>query len=244
CNVPVTFHCARQSPTPTTTIATVDGASFSDNGTVSSESPDHTISVKVTNASGLTTELGPIPFSIDLHSPVITLTESGAPFVDAMKFARNVLPVVTVTDNQTANPERHLFVDGLEFSIGDAITSEKIDHTISVSAIDKAGNSASIGPFHFVLDKTKPVVTLTDGDRKAFAPDGSSLFNHPVTLIVTVTDITEAPPTATLKGAPFALGTGVKQADGSVVYTSAPIAADDLYAVSVAATDAVNVTTD
>jgi RHS repeat-associated protein len=242
--VPVKFHFDIQSPTPTTTIASVDGAPFSDNGTVSTESATHTISVKVTNASGLSTELGPIPFSIDLHAPVITLTENGVPFADAMKFARNVLPVVTVTDNQTANPQRHLFVDGLEFTIGDSITSENADHTISVTAVDAAGNSASVGPFHFILDKTKPVVTLTDGDAKAFAADGSSLFNHPVSLIVTVTDITEAKPSLIVKGAPFALGAGVKQANGSVVYKSSPISADDIYPVSVTATDAVNLTSD
>jgi RHS repeat-associated protein len=244
-NKPVKFTFDIHAATATTTAAKVDGTrTIVDGDTVSDEKPDHTIYVKVTNAAGLFTELGPFPFSIDLTPPVISLTENGSDFAGQTKFARDVQPKVTVTDNQTANPETHLFVDGLEYPLGAAITAERADHTISVTAVDLAGNSAKLGPFSFILDKSKPVVTLTDGAGKPFAADGSSLFKDPVRLRVTVADITDAPPALLLKGTALPLGTGVKQTDGSYVYTSAAIAADDIYTVSVTATDAVGLTSD
>src|SRR5437762_4378932 len=180
----------------------------------------------------------PLDFTIDVTRPVVTLTESGNAFTDGLKFNRDVNPVVTATDNLSASPDKILLVDGKPFPLGTPITEEKADHTIAASATDKAGNSASVGPFHFILDKTKPVVTITDGDDKPFA--ANALFNHPVIAKVRVVDLTNVTIAATLKGQPFAFGAGVKQSDSSVVFTSSAVSNDGVgYDVSVIATDEV-----
>src|SRR5205085_8668165 len=133
----------------------------------------------------------------------------------------------------TTVPKRTLLVDGRDYPLDQPIASESADHTIQASAIDDAGNVASIGPFHFILDKTRPLVTVTDGDGKPFAAD--ALFAHSVQLRVTVVDVTNAPPVA--NGVTF--GTGTKQADGSVVYVSQPISVDGVYDIAIVATDVV-----
>jgi len=237
--VPVAFTLNVVDPTPTTQTIRIDGAAYTAGTPVTSEAK-HTIDVSVVNSAGGTTALGPFSFTIDLTPPAVSLTESGAPFTDGMKFSRDVNPVVTATDNFTQNPTITLLVDGRAYTIGSPITSESADHTIAASAVDAAGNSFSVGPFHFVLDKTPPVVTVTD-DAGNSVP-ANALINHSVTLLVKVVDVTAAPATATLNGAPFDLGSGTKQADGSVVYKGV-ISGDNGYSFVASATDVVGHTT-
>ena len=236
-NGPVAFTAEIQSATPTATVATIDDQPFTMANSVAAEGR-HTIKVVVTNAAHLSTTVGPFGFTIDLSKPVVTLTESGQPIVDGMKFTRDVLPVVTATDNLTEHPARLLIVDGNPFPLDSAITEEKAEHTISATATDDGGNAATVGPFRFVLDKTKPIVTIVDAESgKAFGVD--ALFARAVRLKVKVVDVTATTVVATLNGAAFDLGPPAAQPDGSVVYTSAPTAADGHYTVSVVATDVV-----
>ncbi|MEA2572468.1 MAG: hypothetical protein QOI24_4469 [Acidobacteriota bacterium] len=236
--VPVAFTATMTDPTPTSYVATVDNHDYHLGDTIAGED-HHTITLRVTNAAHLETLVGPHPFTIDLHPPAVTLSEGGAPFEAGKKFTRDVVPVVAATDNFTAAPRRTLLVDGHDYPLDQPIASESADHTIEAIATDDAGNSASVGPFHFVLDKTKPIVTVTDGDNKPFAA-GNALFAHAVQLRVTVIDVTNAPPVAA--GVTFDAGT--RQSDGSVVYLSQPIGADGVYDIAIVATDVVGLAND
>jgi RHS repeat-associated protein len=234
---PVAFTATMTDPTPTSYVATVDNHDYHLGDTIAGED-HHTITLRVTNAAHLEAIVGPHPFTIDLHPPAVTLSEGGAPFEAGKKFTRDVVPIVAATDNFTTAPRRTLLVDGHDYPLDQPIASESADHTIEAIAVDDAGNSASVGPFHFVLDKTKPLVTVTDGDKQPFAAD--ALFAHAVQLRVTVIDVTSAPPVAA--GVTFDAGT--RQTDGSVVYLSQPISADDTYDIAIVATDVVGLAND
>jgi len=222
-NAAVTFTADVNDTTPTTEVATLDGQHYTLGTPYNVEGP-HTIQTVVTNAAGLSTTVGPSPFTIDLTPPTITLTESGQPFTSGLKFNRDVNPVVTASDNLTSSPERELFLNGIPFPLDTPITEENADHVISAKATDAGGNSASVGPFHFLLDKTKPVVTIVeDASGQPFEPD--ALFARAVRVRVTVTDMTATTVAATLNGAPFD--------------PSSPVTADGTYTVSVVATDEV-----
>ena len=227
-NKPVTFTVAVTSATPTTKAATIDDQSYTLGNAYGTEGP-HTIKVVVTNSTGLSTTVGPYPFVIDLTRPTVGLTESGEPFRDGLKFARDVNPVVTAGDNLAAAPKRELFVDGNLYPLDTPISEEKVEHTISATATDDGGNTASVGPFRFMLDKTRPVVTIVEAvSGKAFTTD--ALFNRAVSVKITVADMTKTTLVATVDGAPLSVGP-----DG----VSAPISGDRLHTVSAVATDEV-----
>jgi hypothetical protein len=234
---PVAFTATMTDPTPTSYVATVDGHDYHLGDTISGEE-HHTVTLRVTNAANLQTVVGPHPFTIDLHAASVTLSEGGTPFESGKTFTRDVVPVVAATDNFTSAPRRTLLVDGHDYPLDEPIASESADHTIEAIAVDDAGNSASVGPFHFVLDKTKPIVTVTDGYGMPFAAD--ALFAHSVQLRVTVVDVTSAPPLA----AGVTFDSGTPQPNGSIVYVSQPITADDVYDIVIVATDVVGLAND
>jgi RHS repeat-associated protein len=157
-NAPVVFTV--QADSGARIDATVDGEPYTPGRPVADEKRDHGIKVVVTSATGATVTLGPYRFAIDLTRPVIALTIGGQPFVEGMLFNHDVLPVVTVTDNFTATPRQTLAIDGHDFPIGTPVIEEGLDHSIRVTATDDAGNIASLGPFHFGIDKTPPVITF------------------------------------------------------------------------------------
>ncbi|HEV8660167.1 MAG TPA: Ig-like domain-containing protein, partial [Thermoanaerobaculia bacterium] len=197
----------------------------------------HTVQVVVTNVGNFTTTVGPFNFYIDTVPPTIAMTESGQPFPDGFKFNRDVLPIVTATDALTPNPAIVVTLDGKPYPTNTPITEEKVDHVISATATDNGGNSASVGPFHFTLDKTKPVVTIVNAAPGK--PLCDALFNAAVSVKVTVVDISQTTVTATLDGAPFDLGAPATQPDGSVVYT-ATIGSEGAHTLNVTATDQIN----
>ncbi|HWS71099.1 MAG TPA: hypothetical protein VN605_03250, partial [Thermoanaerobaculia bacterium] len=234
---PVRFTLDIHSATPPTTDIRVDGAAYTLNTPIASQQ-QHTVQVTVTNAAQIPTSIGPSTFSVDTTFPVVTLTEGGTPFVNGRPFNRDVVPVVTATDNLTTSPTITLLVDGIAAEPGATITAEKAEHTIAATAVDDAGNSTTAGPFTFVLDKTRPVVTIVDAATNApFAAD--ALFRVPVTVKVLVTDLTTPTLQATLDGAAISFGTPTKRSDGTFVFTSAAIATEQLHKLSVVATDAV-----
>ncbi len=220
---PVAFTIETTAITATTSVATVDDQPYT-LGTALSAEGAHSIKVVVTDAVGLSTTVGPSSFTLDLTPPSVTLTESGEPLRDGMKFNRDVRPVVAATDNLTAAPARALTLDGHDFPLDTAISEESADHVLSAKATDDAGNSRSIGPFHFVLDKTKPVVAIVDEATGKPLGEGA-LFAHPVRVKIVVTDLTATMIAATLDGAPFDPANS--------------ITADGTHTVSAVATDAV-----
>jgi RHS repeat-associated protein len=224
----VTFTVDARDTTPTETVATIDDQPFTPGQPYGSEGR-HTIKVVVTNAAGLSTTVGPYPFTVDLTNPTVSLTENGEPFRDGMKFNRDVHPVVTAADNLTADPIRELTLDGRSYPLALPISEERTDHVIIATATDAGGNTATAGPFRFLIDKTRPVVTITeDQSGKAFPAD--ALFARPVKVKVTVADLTPTTLAATLNGQPFDVNT--------------PVTADGSYTLTVIATDAVGWTSD
>src|SRR5207244_1081755 len=157
------------------------------------------------------------------------------------KFNRDVLPIVTATDALTAHPVIVVTLDGRPYPANTAITEEKADHVISATATDDGGNIASVGPFHFLLDKTRPVVTIVNAATGL--PFCGGLLNAAIRPKVIVADISPTTVTATLDGAPFDLGAPQTQADSTVIYTPAPIAGEGAHTFSVVATDPVNAPT-
>jgi RHS repeat-associated protein len=237
----VHFTVLVHDSTATTSIFTVDGAPYTAGAAVSGEG-GHSVKVVVTNAAGTASVVGPFPFVIDTVAPAISMTESGQPFADGSKFSRDVNPLVTATDALTAHPEIVVTLDGRAYPVNAPVTEEKADHVISATATDDGGNSSSIGPFHFVLDKSAPVVTVTDA-RTGNPFPADALFNAGVSMKVTVADITKTTIVATLDGAPFDLGAPATQS-GLVVYTPAPVSAEGAHMLSVVATDEVGLHND
>ena len=224
-NKAVSFDLVIRSATPTTTTFTIDGSAYVLKTPMTAEGR-HSLHVVVKNAAGLTTEIPASAFTIDLTKPVISLTVGGQPFANGMKFKADVKPLFTATDNLSASPERRLFVDGKAVDPDATISDESVAHTISAEAEDDGGNVATVGPFSFVLDKSKPVVVINTPDK--------DLYNVPVTVSVTVTDITATTTSATLTkdGAPVSFD------------LSTPVSADGAYVLTVTATDALGWTSD
>jgi RHS repeat-associated protein len=214
----VTLTAEIIDPTPTTYTALLDGQPYTLGNAIPLEGL-HTFTITVKNGAELETTVGPVTFTVDTTQPVVELSESGTPFGDGMKFNRNVLPQLAARDNLTATPEVTLFVDGREYTIGASIVEERAEHTISATATDDAGHVATIGPFRFMLDKTRPVVTIVSPAE----PD--ALFAKPVLVEVEVQDLTPTDVTATI--------------GGQVVDITQPIALNGTHQLSVVATDAV-----
>jgi RHS repeat-associated protein len=236
-NTAVAFTVTVHDTLPTTTTITVDGHAYTQGTPVTGDGL-HTVQVVVTNSANLSTTVGPFNFTIDTAAPTITMTESGQPFQNGAKFTRDVLPIVTATDALTTNPAIVVTLDGTPYPVNTAINEEKADHVISATATDGGGNIGSVGPFHFMLDKSKPVVTIVNAATgQPFPPD--ALFNVPVAVKVTVVDITHTTVAATLDGAAFSLGAPSAQPDGSVVYAPPAISAQGAHTLSVVATDEV-----
>ena len=241
-NTAVRFTAVVHDPTPTTKVFTVDNNPYTENSPVTGDGA-HTVKVVVTNAAQLSSTVGPFNFLIDTTPPSITMTESGQPFPDNAKFTRDVAPIVTATDNLTPNPAIVVTLDGTTYPTNAPVTEEKREHVINATATDNGGNSASVGPFHFMLDKTKPVVTIVNAATGQPFP-GSALFNTAVSVKVTVDDITHTTDVATLDGNAFNLGPPATQPDGSIVYTPAAISTEGNHTLSVVATDEVGLSND
>ncbi|HXG59336.1 MAG TPA: Ig-like domain-containing protein, partial [Thermoanaerobaculia bacterium] len=238
-NKAVAFTLKIIDTTATSTVLTLDEQPY-EQGTSVTAAGKHTLKAVVTNAVELSTTVT-IPFVVDYNAPSLTLTESNQPFTDAMKFARDITPVATATDDFTEKPQIVLLIDGREHTSGQPFAEEKAEHTIEVSATDLAGNKATAGPFRFALDKTRPVVTITDNDGNPFAPD--ALFNRPVVVKVRVADVTDVTLEGKSSGQPLPFGSPQRQSDGSVVFTTT-VTTDAKHEISAVATDLLGHTND
>jgi hypothetical protein len=139
---PVVITAEIIDPTPTTHSSTLDGASYL-LGTEIAGQGSHTFSITARNAAGFETKLGPLAFSIDLEPPSITVTESGQPFVDGAKFGRDVLPVVSTTDNLAATPTKILTLNGVEYPLETPITRSSRRPPTTAATRRLPGRSAS-----------------------------------------------------------------------------------------------------
>ncbi|HEX6639620.1 MAG TPA: Ig-like domain-containing protein, partial [Thermoanaerobaculia bacterium] len=203
--------------TETVTEATLDGQQFN-SGTLIATEGAHTLAGKVTDELGLFTPILPISFIIDKTAPVVVITESGAPFADHSLLNHDAVPQPSITDITAVTISATL--DGAAYVFGTPIATEGA-HTLEGSFTDAAGWTTQIAPIHFVIDKTAPVVAITDGG----APLVSGLeVGRSVVPVITVTDISTFTVVATLDGAAFASGSEV--------------AADGVHTLAVTVTDA------
>src|SRR5258708_33469443 len=92
-------------------------------------------------------------------------------------------------------------LDGADYTTLASISTDGT-HTVSVHALDAAGNTAD-GQVSILIDKTPPVVAFYENGTK-LDPTTLQKFNHLPAIEIKVTDAQTAPSyTATLDGAPY-----------------------------------------
>ncbi|MBL8955104.1 MAG: hypothetical protein JNK82_30285, partial [Myxococcaceae bacterium] len=130
---PRTITFSATDGTAVTVTATLDGAPFTSGSSVAGDGP-HVLVVSASDAAGNAAQRT-VQFRIDGTPPVITITG-----VTPGATGTNFTPVINVADATTTTVTATL--DGIAFSSGTAVTSPG-PHTLHVSAIDAAGNTAS-----------------------------------------------------------------------------------------------------
>jgi RHS repeat-associated protein len=194
-----------EAATTWTSDAKIDGSAYTLGTPYGVEGRNHKLVVVVTTAAGNSTPVE-IEFEIDKTKPTIRLLANGAPMADGQAFKADFTPVVEAADNLTDPPTVVITLDGQTLEAGTVISEEKKTHTISATATDRAGNSASAGPFTFSLDKSDPTVTvMVDGK----ALENGALFKAPITPLIKADDLTSAEITATLDGSSYTLDTPI-----------------------------------
>lgn len=153
--------------TPRTILPTIDGQPYTAGSLYTLESSldhPHVIAGRVTTASGLEGAIGPMPFVLDKTPPAVTVKNRTADFPPSGHFFNaDVVPVAACEDTITRCTVS-LTLDGAAWTNNTAVTDEKPNHgsyVLAVTATDEAGNSKSLDPIEFVIDKTPPVVTFT-----------------------------------------------------------------------------------
>ena len=118
----------------------------------------------------------------------------------------------TVLDNLTAQPEVHYFLNGSEISspYPFAITGANTPYSVSVYAVDEAGNSAT-GSFNvYVQDTTPPEILSVAGNITVTAPDTNGAYIDAPLELATLFDIVDSAPSSyasTSLNAVFPIGT-------------------------------------
>jgi RHS repeat-associated protein len=157
-DVTVTFN-VDQGVSQRTVSATLDGAAYTPGTPITSERV-HTIAGTVTSAAGLSSPIPATVFTIDKTKPTVKLKNRDQDFPPSgFYFNSDVVPVVACTDNLTHCTPK-LVLDGNEVKNNDPITAEGA-HTLTVSGTDEAGNTTTLDPVAFTIDKTPPAVTVT-----------------------------------------------------------------------------------
>ncbi|MEA2238631.1 MAG: hypothetical protein QOC81_3355 [Thermoanaerobaculia bacterium] len=161
---------------------------------------------------------------VDQNPPVVTLKANASAFTDGTIFDTDVTLTADVTD--ISSTTRTATLDNVSTPLPASVAGEA-QHHVSVTVIDQVGWSATVSE-SFIVDKSAPVVTITANGNPLAA---GAIFNAPVTLGWTVTDLTYDPAqvSATLDGAAIAAG--------------ALVSADAIHTVIVSATDKAHHTT-
>ncbi|HEX8170970.1 MAG TPA: Ig-like domain-containing protein [Thermoanaerobaculia bacterium] len=156
--------------TATTVTATLNGQRFESGSEITADGA-YTLAGNVADGAGRSTPIGPIAFTIDTTAPTGVFVEGdNKPFPDGKTLnVEAIRASVKITD---ANPlPAKILLDGAEYAEGTPITLEDA-HTLTATLVDKAGNSGSVPPVSFRIDRTRPVLTLfANGDvfpAKAF----------------------------------------------------------------------------
>lgn len=164
-----------------------------------------------------------VSFIVDKTAPTITV----ANVTDGAYYKTGVTPVITISDTYLKNSS--VTLNGQPYLSGTLI-SDPGSYTLTVSADDMAGNSASQA-IHFTIDTTAPVLTVST------LSDGSYTNNEILNVTGTVND-NIAVKELLINGVTVAVNT-----DGS--YSHALALADGKNTIEVKATDlATNVSSD
>ncbi|HVV84160.1 MAG TPA: Ig-like domain-containing protein [Kofleriaceae bacterium] len=182
-----------------TVTATLDGAPFASGDPVVGADGLRTLAVTALDRAGNTTSAS-IAFTIDGTPPVVAIV----PDLAAGGFyPRQAHVRFTGTDANLVSTTATL--DGAPFADNGAIDADG-SHTLAVTAVDKAGNDASLSRT-FTIDGTPPTVSFGVVEDAHFYQPG-------VRPTFAAADSNLASTTATLDGAPFASGDPVVGADG------------------------------
>lgn len=123
---------------------------------------EHTLSVRAIDRWGNTAQTGPRAFGVDTQPPQIVI--SGVAEGEVTR--HTVHASVTVSDAHLDAAQTRIQLDGADYVSGTAISAEG-EHTLSVRAVDLAGNER-FAAVHFRIDTTAPPLSI-------LAPaDGSS----------------------------------------------------------------------
>jgi len=179
--------------TATTVAATLDGQPFTSGTGVTAEGT-HTIAGTVTDAANHKVDIGPVAFTIDTTKPAGVFKEGDDAFPDGRSLNRDVSARVAVTD---ASPVvTTILLDGAPYVENTPITTEQ-SHTLTATLLDKAGNSNTVPPVTFRIDRTAPTVTLL-ANGSAFPAD--YVFSRDILADVRVEDASPVTTTGTLDG--------------------------------------------
>ncbi|HVT42951.1 MAG TPA: Ig-like domain-containing protein, partial [Thermoanaerobaculia bacterium] len=205
----------------TTTTAALNGEPY-DLATPITGEREHHLEVRVVDTVGWIVDLD-VHFTIDKTPPSLALEVGGAPLVSGRIFSAD-LAVEAVSSDVNPEPLEAL-LNGTPYALGSAIEDER-NHTIVVTAKDKAGNTTTAGPIAFVLDKSAPEVRLLLENGSPF-PDGAH-FNRDLQPQLEVADLTATTVVATITSngneQPWTPGT--------------PITAEGSYTIAATVTDA------
>ena len=142
--------------------ATLNGAPYTSLTPVTTERW-HTLIVKASDSAGNAGETER-KFLVDKTPPVLSALESGNPFPANFYFNRDV--VITGTAVDVSNTAVTATIDGQPYTPGTPYGVEGT-HQLSLTAVDEAGWTTTIGPFTFTIDKTAPVLTFTSHQNGA-----------------------------------------------------------------------------
>jgi YD repeat-containing protein len=197
------------SATTPTTVITIDGATYTE-GDVYSIQGEHVLKVVATNLANLSTTIE-LEFLLDKEPPTLKLfAEQGKIFENGLTFNHDITPFTVADDNLAKPPKVTVTLNGQKIEPGYVVTEDKNFHTISAVAEDNAGNTTSVGPFNFILDKKPPTVTIEVDGKPLKTGDK---FNKAITPKIEAEDITDVKYGLTLNTRPYTRGTEIVEDD-------------------------------
>jgi RHS repeat-associated protein len=151
-------------------------------------------------------------------APVVTVQENGVAFPDNALLNHNATPTVTVTGVSSYTIDAK--VDGQPYTIGTPVTVENVVHTLDV-AVTSGGVTTTVPTIHFRIDKTAPLVTVTESGSVL----AGAAFDHTIAPVVTVLDASTFTIAASLDGSLWTSGTAIAAEGAHVLQVSVTDAA-------------------
>ncbi len=161
----------------------------------------HTIAVHATDVAGNTADLE-LPLLLDKTRPVIAFFESGTQLDTTQRtdFAREARVEIRVTDN-LPNVTWSARLDTADYTSQSPIAADG-PHTVSVHAVDEAGNTSD-AEVRILVDRTGPVIVFAENNVVLDTTKRND-FSHLPPIEIRVTDALLTPSfAAKLDDAPY-----------------------------------------